>query len=94
MVRNEPRKPLISSDKISRPRVTETNVTATGPRKSTRVSWEDPQVQRVQIGNDRLTEKHKIPKKTLAAETKVVETSKQQIGVDTIRGGKKPALLP
>ena len=100
MVRSGPRKPLISSDKISRPRVTETSVTAIGSRKSTRASWDYPQVQCVQIGNDRFTEhpqrekKHKIPKKTLATETKVVETSKHQIRVDTNKGEKKPALLP
>ena len=100
MVRNEPRKPLVSIDKISRSRVTETNVTATGPRKSTRVSLEEPQVKRVQIGKVRFTEhlprekKHMIPKKTLVTEAKAAETPTLQIGIDTIRGGNKPALLP
>ena len=100
MVRNELRKPLVSIDKISRPRITETSATATGPRQSTRVSREDPQVQRVQSGKDRFIEhlprekKHTIPKKSIVVEAKVVETSKQQIGIDTRRGGKEPALLP
>ena len=99
MVRNELRKPLVSIDKISRPRITETSATATGPRQSTRVSREDPQVQRVQSGKDRFIEhlprekKHTIPKKSIVAEAKVVETSKQ-IGIDTMRGGKEPALSP
>ena len=100
MVRNEPRKPSVSIDKISRPRVTEASVTTTGPRKSTRVSSEDPQLKRFQIGKDRFTEhiprekKYTIPKKTIIAETIVAETSKQQVGIDANRGGKETAWLP
>ena len=100
MVRNEPRQQLVSTDKISRPRLTTTGVTATGLRKSTRVSLEDPQVKRVQTGKDRFTEqlpreeKLMIPKKTVVAEANAAETSKLQIGIDTNRGRKKPVLLP